>query len=218
MVRSETVKRYLFMILGMFITTLGVAICVRPSMGISPVVTLPYAMHSVVPSLSLGTFTFFLNVVFLILTAVLLGKSFPLYQLLQIPCSFLFGAFVDFWEMLLRGPVPTSYAVRLLLLLLGCTVIGLGFSLIVNSGVAIESNTAFVNALSFRTGKPYGTMKMVCDLCIVILASVISLLFLHTVVGVREGTVISALIIGPIAGFFNRRLTGIERIFTSKQA
>lgn len=215
MSRSETIKRYLFMIIGLFVTALGVAVCVRPNMGISPIVTLAYAMHNIVPSLSLGTFAFFQNVLFLILTAVLLGKHFKLNQLLQLPCSFLFGAFVDFWEILLRGPVPALYPVRLLLLLLGSTVIAFGFSIIVTSGVAIESNTAFTNALSFRTGKPYGTMKTAGDVTIVVLAAIVSLIFLHTVVGIREGTVIAALIIGPIAGFFKKRLTGLEKFFIS---
>ena len=201
------------MILGLFITALGVAVCVRPNMGISPITTLAFAMHHVIPTLSLGTFTFFQNIIFLILTATLLGKQFRPNQLLQIPCSFLFGAFVDLWETLLRGPVPSLYPVRLILLLLGSTVIAFGFSVIVTSGVAIESNTAFINALSYRTGKPYGTMKTAGDVTIVALAAVVSLIFLRTIVGIREGTVIAALIIGPIAGFFKKRLAGVERFF-----
>ena len=201
------------MILGLLATASGVGICVRVDMGISPISTLAFAMYHIFPSLSLGTFTFFQNVLFLILTAALLGKQFKLNQLLQIPCSFLFGAFVDFWEWLLRGPVPVHYPVRLLLLLLGIVIIAFGFSLIVNSGVAIESNTAFINALSFRTGKPYGTLKGITDVTIVFLAAAVSLIFLHTVVGIREGTVIAALLIGPIAGFFKKALGGVEQFF-----
>lgn len=217
MSRSETIKRYLFMIFGLFVTALGVAICVRPNMGVSPITTLAYAMHHIFPTISLGTFTFIQNLIFLFLTAVLLGKHFKLNQLLQIPCSFLFGAFVDFWEILLRGPVPASYPLRLILLLLGSTVIAFGFSLIVTSGVALESNTAFINALAFRTQKSYGAMKTIGDVTIVALAALVSLICLHTIVGIREGTVIAALIIGPIAGFFKKRLTGAERFFTSNQ-
>lgn len=211
MSRKETVKRYLFMVFGLFVTASGVAICVRAAMGISPITTFAFAMNNIIPALSLGTFVFLQNMVFLILTAVLLGKHFKLNQLLQIPCSFLFGAFVDFWEFLLRGPVPALYPVRMLLLLLGCAVVGLGFSIIVSSGVAVESNTAFINALVFRTGKPYGTLKAIGDVTIVALAATVSLIFLHRIVGIREGTVIAALIIGPIAGFFNKRLAGVER-------
>lgn len=213
MSRTESIKRYLFMILGLFITALGVATCVRPAMGISPVVTISYVLHNIVPRLSLGTFVFFQNVVYLTLTVLLMGKHFELNQLLQIPCSFLFGAFIDFWEILLRGPAPSLYIVRVLLLLIGCSAAALGFSLIVTSGVAIESNTAFINALAFRTGKPYGTMKTVGDVVTVALSAATSLIFLHRLVGIREGTVIAALIIGPIAGFFNKRITGVERFF-----
>ena len=215
MSRSETVKRYLFMIFGMFVTALGVAVCVRPNMGISPVTTLPFALHQIIPGLSLGTFVFFQNLVFLLLTALLMGKEFKPNQLLQIPCSFLFGAFVDFWNALLPGGAPALYITRLILLLLGCAVVALGFSLIVLSGVAIESNTAVINALAYRAGKPYGTMKTVGDVTIVALAAIVSLMFLRTIAGIREGTVIAALIIGPIAGFCKKRLAGVEQLFQS---
>ena len=204
------------MIFGMFVTALGVAVCVRPDMGISPVTTLPFALHQIVPTLSMGTFVFFQNIVFLLLTALLMGREFKLNQLLQIPCSFLFGAFVDLWNALLQGPTPALYPVRLILLLLGCAIVALGFSLIVLSGVAVESNTAVINALAWRTGKPYGTMKTAGDVTIVVLAALVSLIFLRTIVGIREGTVIAALIIGPIAGFFKKRLAGAERFFWSK--
>ena len=98
---------------------------------------------------------------------------------------------------------------------MGCVVMALGFSLVCTSNVALEGNTAFLNALSLRTGKPYGTLKAITDVVIVCTAAIVSLVFLHRIVGIREGTVIAALIIGPIAGFFNKRLTFMQRFFTA---
>ena len=84
------------------------------------------------------------------------------------------------------------------------------------SRVALEANTAFLNAFSLRSGKPYSTLKTLTDVLIVVLAAAVALIFLHTIVGIREGTIIAALIIGPIAGFFKKRLTGMEKFFTGK--
>ena len=215
MTAAETVKRFLVMICGLIITALGLAVCVETDLGISPITTLAYALNTVVPTISLGTFTFLQHLVFFALTVILLRRDFRPYQLLQIPCSFLFGAFLDLWKFLLLDTVPSNYAVRFLVLLLGCVIVSFGFSLIFTSKVALEANTAFLNALSLRTGKPYGTLKMISDIVIVALAAAVALIFLHRIVGIREGTIIAALIIGPIAGFFNRRLSEVERFFVS---
>lgn len=215
MTAVETVKRFVFMLLGLIVTALGLAICVRPDLGISPITTLPYALNQVIPSLSLGTFVFLQHVVFFVLTVLLLRRDFKPFQILQLPCSFLFGYFVDLWGILLRNVTPEAYWARILLLLIGCVIVALGFSLIYTSHVALEANTAFLNALSLRIGKPYSTLKILTDVIIVILAAAVALIFLHKIVGIREGTVIAALIVGPIAGFFNRRLARLEGFFVS---
>ena len=204
------------MLIGLIVTALGLAVCVRADLGISPITTLAYALNRAFPALSLGTYVFFQHVVFFILTLALLRRDFKPFQLLQLPCSFVFGYFVDVWEMLLRRLTLNTYPSRIILLLVGCVIVALGFSLVYTSHVALEANTAFLNALSLRTGKPYGTLKTITDVIIVIMAAAIGLIFLRTVVGIREGTVIAALIVGPIAGFFNKRLTFMERLFTAK--
>lgn len=216
MTRLETIKRFLFMIIGLIVTALGLAICVRADLGISPITTLAFALNKAFPALTLGTYVFLQHVVFFILTVVLLRKDFKPFQLLQLPCSFVFGYFVDFWEILLRSLTLDSYIARILLLLAGCVVVALGFSMSYTSRVALEANTAFLNAFSLRIGKPYSTLKLLTDILIVILAATVSLVFLHTIVGIREGTIIAAVIIGPIAGFFNKKLAGMEHFFVSK--
>lgn len=217
MTAVETVKRFSFMIIGLIITALGLAICVETDLGISPITTLAYTLNHVVPAISLGTFTFFQHLVFFTLMVLLLRRDFRPYQLLQIPCSFLFGAFLDIWKALLDGRVPAVYPVQFLVLLLGCAVVAFGFSMVFTSRVALEANTAFLNALSLRTGKTYGLLKMISDIVIVVLAAVVGLIFLHKIVGIREGTVIAAVVVGPIAGFFNRRLARTERFFTAQR-
>lgn len=216
MTRPETIKRFLVMIVGLIVTALGLAVCVRADLGISPITTLVFALNKAFPSLTLGTYVFFQHIVFFILTVVLLRKDFKPFQLLQLPCSFLFGYFVDFWEILLRSLAFHSYLARILLLLIGCVIVALGFSLSFTSRVALEANTAFLNAFSLRIGKPYSTLKTLTDVLIVVMAAVVGLIFLRAIVGIREGTVVAALIVGPIAGFFNKHLAKLEHFFTAK--
>lgn len=170
-----------------------------------------------IPSVTLGTFTFAQHVCFFILTVLLLRRDFKPYQLLMLPSSFLFGRFIDLSEYLLAPlPVP-NYFIQAVILLASCVIVGLGFSMIISSGVALDANTAFLNALSLRTGKPYSKLKVISDLVIVALAALVGLVFLHTIVGIREGTLVAAIAIGPIVGFFNRFLCKMERFFVSNK-
>ncbi len=210
---SETVKRFSVMLIGLIVTALGLAICVRADLGISPITTFPYALNRAFPALTLGTYVFLQHTLFFLLTVALLRRDLKPFQLLLLPCSFLFGWCVDLWELALSGLRVEWYPARIVLLLLGCTVVGFGFGLVNTSRVSLEANTAFLNALSLRTGKPYASLKVATDVIFVLAAAAVGLVCLGTVVGIREGTII-ALVIGPITGFFNRRLAGMERFFT----
>ncbi len=209
----EAIKRYTYMFIGLFVCAFGLAACIKADMGISPVTTIAYVLHELFPAISRGMFVFCQNMMFLVLTIALLRRQFKPFYLLMVPCSFLFGWFVDLGELIL-APVPLpNYPVQLVFLLLANLIVGLGFSIMVTSGVALDANTVFVNALVYRTGKTYSKMKIISDVCIVLLSALIGLIFLHRVAGIREGTVISALLVGRVAGFFNKRLAGVEHFF-----
>lgn len=201
---TQTVRRYLFMTLGLVFNAASGVLCIKASLGTSPIASLPYTLNQILPTISVGTFSFMVNLAFLGLTIIVLGREFRLIQVLQIPFSFLFGLFMDGWMLIFENLVPETYIQKIILILLGCCLSGFGFSIIVTSGVAMEPNTSMLNAISKRTGILYGRLKVVADVLVVITSSLLSIIFLHRVVGVREGTVISAILIGYIAGFFNR--------------
>lgn len=204
-------RKYLFMTLGLLINAASGVLCIKASIGTSPLATLPYTMNQIVPAISLGTFNFFLSLLFFIMSAILLGREFRLYQALQIPVSLMFSVFMDFWMIVFRNLVAESYMESLLLVLAGCVISGLGFSIMVTSGVALDPNTIFVNALAKQLRRPYGRLKVCNDVAVVLISALLSLLFLHRIAGIREGTVISSLLIGRIAGLFNRKLCLIRQ-------
>lgn len=213
---TETVKRFVVMLIGIIISALGLAFFVHVDLGVAPLSTLPYALSLAFPALSLGTYSFLQHVVFFTLTVLLLRRDFKPFQLLILPCSLVFGYFVDFWNLFLDWLTPESYFVRILLLLIGCVIVAASFSMLFLSQVALEANTAMLNALVLRTKKPYGTLKTICDITIILLAAAVSLIFMHKIVGIQVGTIIAALVIGPVAGVFTKHMAKLERFFTSK--
>ena len=68
-------------------------------------------------------------------------------QLLQIPLSFLFGYFTDFGMWCVSILPADSYVFRMILVICGIIVLGLGVSLSVTANVIMNSGEAFVKVL-----------------------------------------------------------------------
>lgn len=115
---------------------------------------------------------------------------------------------------LLSGFTPAGYASQILSLVTGCAILGLGVSMEVIANVVMLSGEAFVKAITLRTGKEFGITKIGFDTTLALLACAASLLLAGTIEGVREGTIIAALIVGLFARFFNRRLAFVNKMIT----
>lgn len=99
-------------------------------------------------------------------------------------------------------PVPT-YFTRMSMVLMGIIILGFGISLSVTANVILNSGEAFVKAISDTYRKEFGNVKIVFDITCVVFAVVLSLiLFDFTIVGTREGTIISALLTGFVVKVF----------------
>lgn len=71
----------------------------------------------------------------------------------------------------------------------------------------MNSGEAFVKAVSDITKRNFGNVKIAFDIICVVLSIILSLIFFDlSVVGTREGTVISALFTGITVKFFTRNL------------
>jgi uncharacterized membrane protein YczE len=195
-------KRLLLLLLGITVMALGVSLTVQAHLGTSPISSVPYVASIKFSSISLGTFTFLWNMLLIFAQFCLLGREFKPYQLMQIPVSVFFGVTVDFTKWLVRGLVCTNYAAEIIMLALGCIVLALGVALTLQSNLVMNSGEALVQAISYKTGKEFGSLKVVFDTTLVILALLLSLLLCHQVNGVREGTIAAALITGFIVRFF----------------
>ena len=96
-----------------------------------------------------------------------------------------------------------SYSVQILFVLIGVIVLGFGISLSVIANVIMNSGEAFVKAISDKSGKNFGNIKIGFDVCNVILSLILSmLLFKGTIIGTREGTIITAVFTGIVVKFF----------------
>lgn len=202
---KETAKRYLVFILGLFFAGLGVAFTKHGGLGVTPVSSVPNVLSFQFTALSLGTWLIIWNIVLIVLQILILRRDFKLIQLLQVPLSFLFGYFTDFGMWLVSFIPVKNYAVQLLLLFAGIVILAFGITLSVGANVIMNSGEAFVKAVSDKSGKAFGNVKVIFDVSSVLMSIVLSMLFFGgKIIGTREGTVISALTTGFAVKFFTR--------------
>ncbi len=207
MSKKETEKRYVLFVISLFISALGVAFTKHGELGVSPISSVANVMSVKLDFFSLGIWLIIWNCVLILGQILILRKKFKPIQLLQIPLSFLFGYFTDF-GLWLVGFIPAeSYIMRLVMVFIGIVILGFGVSLSVSANVIMNSGEAFVKAISDTTNKNFGNVKIAFDVSCVVLALILSLLFFDfTIVGTREGTIISALCTGLVVKLF-RKLT-----------
>ncbi|MDE6010543.1 MAG: cytidylate kinase family protein [Muribaculaceae bacterium] len=186
----------------------------RSLTGTSPISSIPYVM-SIHSLLTMGTFILILNVVLIIGQMLMLGREgirrCRVELLMQFPVSVVFGLFVDFTMFILSLWSPTAYWMQIVMLLLGCLCMGLGVSLEVIADVAMVSGEYFVHIASRRFHKEFGTVKIMFDVSLVVVAVACSWILAGKIEGVREGTLVAALLTGPLVRLIMPRLKFIGR-------
>lgn len=214
MTKKETAKRYLLLVVGLFFSAIGVAFTKHGELGVSPISSVANVMSCRVTVLTLGNWLIIWNCILILGQIIILRKKFQPIQFLQIPLSFLFGWFTDIGMKIVSViPLP-HYTVRLLMVLIGVVILGFGVALSVIGNVIMNSGEAFVKAISDTTGHEFGNVKIGFDVSCVILAILLSLIFFGgSIVGTREGTILSALLTGLVVRFFTSRIKApIEKI------
>ena len=201
----EKLKRYIVFLIGLFINSLGVSLITKADLGTSPISSIPYVLSLNFP-FTLGQFTIAFSLLLILIQLVILRRNFKAEHLLQIPISILFGYFIDLTMVILFFVDPQTYLSSVIHLLIGCVILGFGVYTEVLADVAMLPGESFVRAVSSTWKTEFGSTKVAFDVSLTVIAAVLSLLFAHRLDGVREGTIIAALLVGFIARLFGRRL------------
>ncbi len=203
LLRDALLQRTLAFIGGLFVMAIGVDLSVKASLGVSPISSVPY-VYSLKFPLTLGQTTIIMNVIFVGLQILLLQKDYPWIQLVQIPVVFLFGWFIDIAMPLLSWIEPAHYASEMFYCLLGCVVLALGVFVEVKAKVTYLPGEGMAMALCQKFGFEFGKTKIGVDSTLVAVGLISSLVFLGSVQGIREGTVLAAVLVGYLVRLFDR--------------
>ena len=202
-------KRYVIFLIGLFVNSLGVSLITKASLGTSPISSIPYVLSLSFP-FTLGNFTIFFSVFLILLQLLILRKNFKLEHVLQIPVSIIFGYFIDLTMLLFTWVNPQAYVMKIVYLLIGCLILGFGVYMEVLADVVMLPGESFVRAIVLTWETNFGTTKICFDVSMAVIAAVLSFVFTECLNGVREGTVIAALLVGYIARVLGKKLAFVK--------
>ena len=202
--------RILLLLVGSFVSTMGIAMTTVADLGTTPVSTIPYTLTQF-DGLTFGTNTFLINAVFLLGQILVLRSRFRLWNLLQLPAVLVFGLMLDLSMLIISPHAPAGWWGGLAMSMTGNLVLAAGIVMQIRSNTIVQPGEGIVLAIATVLRKNFGTLKILNDFSLSVIAALIGWIVLGHVVGIREGTLISAFLIG----FFVRI---ISRVFPEKKA
>lgn len=205
--KKEFIKRLILFTIGLFFSGLGIAFSKHADLGISTVSSIANVLSVKFDFISFGMWSTISNCAFVLGQIIILRKNFKLFQLMQIPMSFLFGIFTDIGLYIVSFIPTPNYAVRMALTIAGIFILAFGIALAVVANVLFNSGEGLVKAISDVSGKDFGKVKVLFDIACVAIAAVLSMIFFGEIVGIREGTLLAAIFTGFIVNFFTKYIS-----------
>lgn len=194
--------RIIIFIIAIFLCGLGIAASTQADLGTTPISSLPYVLTFMTP-FSFGVTTIFINICFLIFQILILRKNFRKVDYFQLLVTLFFGVLIDIGMHITAYFKSDIYICKLLLLIVGSAILALGISLEVYANLLYVPGEGLVKAISFKN-KNFGKTKVLFDFSLCVLSIILSLAVLHKVEGLREGTIISAILVGTFICLYKK--------------
>ena len=206
------IKNYALFLIGLFIASMGVALSAKAGLGTSPVASVPYSVSLVNHALTFGWWLNMWSVLQIAVQIALLRKKCkPVEIIIQTVLAFVYGYLTDFSCKLISGLQANTYIMQFALMILSCFVLGFGIWVQFKGGVAMLPGEAMNRAISEVTGKKYENIKIFFDVLYIVVAAAICFIFIGKLEGVREGSIIAAVLIGNIIKLYNSLYNKLTR-------
>lgn len=196
--KTEYLKRYLYLFLGLLIMAFGVGFSIVGNLGTSPISSVPYTVSLISP-ITVGTATIIMHCVFIFLQILILRKKYKPIQLLQLPVALVFGVMTDIAVYCLKGITYSSYFTQWVLCIIGIILVAIGVSIEVMANVVTLAGEGLVLAICQFSNFKFGNIKVCFDVTLVLTAVLIGLISQGKILGVREGTIAAAIFVGLLS-------------------
>ena len=190
-------------ILGILIIYGAVAFAMKAGIGVLPVDAAIASIASLI-GIKVGTFSMIFHGSFFLGQLAMEGKKFRKIEFLQILYIVLGGSVLNFFlYTVLKNVTFTAYPLRLIVCILAFVTSAFGCMLVMETKLMRTPMEGCIQMIADRIGTTMGKLRQKIDIVLVLVSVAITLIF-----GVewtlREGTVIAALIFGPIMDFWKK--------------
>lgn len=210
MLTFDRKRRAALFAFGVATAGLGVALSTQAGLGATPISSVPWVLTRAT-SLSYGTLTLLMNLLFILAQIAILRRRFAPFQLLQIPATALFGLCIDGGMWLTRPLVTTTYPLQLVLLVGGAALLAVGIVCQVHSDFLCVPGDALVKTVAQTFKLRLSRVKTAFDATLVLAALLVSWALLRRIEGAREGTVLGVFLVGWLVGIALPRLRGLRK-------
>ena len=208
--------RYGIFAVAVYLIAFSIALARTAQLGTSPIAALPNVCSYAFAPITIGQFQILMNLL-MVFGQIALNHSFrrPV-ELLQMVMAVSLGLLVDFNVFLLQGLPIGGYAGAWAWTALSIVLLALGVALELLADAIMMPGEGIVLSITMTTGKPFPRCKVAFDVGCIVAAAALSLVALGGLVGVREGTVATAILTGPIVKVMNRLLKPLHRWIPAK--
>lgn len=183
---------------AVIINSFGVVLMLYSGSGISAISSVPFAFSEVLPSLTLGTWTYIFQGL-LIMSLMIMRRRFVVEYLFSFVVGFVFGEMLDVHELWV-GVLPDGLAWRVLYFIVSYLLISFGIALSNRCQLPIIPTDLFPRELSDIIGASYPKVKIFFDVSCLAVTGVMTLAFLGHLDGLGLGTILAAFTMGKAVG------------------
>lgn len=201
----KNLKKYITLVIAVFLTAMGIGLAIKASIGLAAFDAINQSISNVT-DVRVGTVVMFVQTFFVLIQLLILRKDTTWHVFMQIPLVILLGQFINLFVDDIFGSLNLqNYLLRVGIFILAQLIISFSIStLLVVDLVAmpLENLSAI---LSQRFPFTLGQIRQAIDIILILSAFIISYVS-STEWTIREGTILSALIFGPLMDFHMPRL------------
>ena len=202
-------KKIVRTILGILLVYSAVAFAIKASIGVLPVDAAITSIATLI-GMKVGTFSMLFHGSFFLGQIAMERRNFKKTEFLQLLYITLGGSVLNFFlYTVLRDVNFSFYPLRLIVCVLSFAVSSFGCTMVLETHLMRTPMEGCIQMIADRIGTTMGKLRQKIDIVLVVISVAITLIF-----GVewtlREGTVIAALMFGPMMDFWKKT------VFTKK--
>lgn len=204
-------RKYSALLILLVLASVGISITIKAAIGLAPFDAFNQTFGYVL-NVRVGDIVTFAQIIFIIIQLLILRKKATYHILLQIPLAAIVGQLINFWLYRVYSSFEIeNYFVRLILLLVGISWVAFFLAGVMVLDLVTMPLESIAMVIAKEINRPFGKVRQWLDIFFIIVSLGLTLMY-SLPYTIREGTVIAAVLFGPLLTLF---MPKIEEKFKS---